>query len=597
MAHLSVITQIYTPQAWDFSDLYRGFDDPQFDQDLQALQQQAGEFRQNYRSQVSQLTSGKIAHCLRQLEALSEKYNHLDTFATLVVCANPRNHQAKQFLNNVRVALTRIHNQLLFFNLELQDLDIAKFDELQASPALSNYSHYLNRIAQFRAHNLPEEVERTRNRDNLSGRQAFIELYAVHRSEQGYEAVTTPDGKTVEIEAQLEALLFHPESDVRYEAYRSLGQGMEHNITLYGLILNTICQDHHNESQMRGYPSTFHKQLLAADVPESVFRVVMDGIGDRINLFQEYYQLKGKAIGQKIRTCDLYAPWTDDDSLQTLDYKTGVETLLEALNQFDIFYANRAADIFSNHWVDARVRAGKGNGILCFPTYSKHSYLSLSYTEDYNSLFTLAYQVGQGLHFARTRVNQSYFNSKPPLILAEVASNFNKLLLFDYLQKEAADDEHRRQALLARILDDQLNLLFGQSTLTHLELAIHERAAYSSFDHYFVKEQWLELYRELCGDAVEILPEHQYDWARMSQIYAKPFSSFQYAAATVASLACYQQYQETGQDFISSYSDLLAAGGSMNPVDALRQFVGVNLEDPATINGVLDYVQELIEQV
>ncbi|MEW6498890.1 MAG: M3 family metallopeptidase, partial [Cyanobacteriota bacterium] len=459
MAHLSVIAKIYTPQAWDFSDLYQGFDDPQFDQDLQALQQQAGEFRQNYRSQVSQLTPEEIAQCLRQLEAISEKYSHLDTFANLIVCANPRNHEAKQFLNNVRVALTRIHNQLLFFNLELQDLDTAKFDELQTSPALSNYSYYLNRITQFRVHTLPKEVERTRNRDNLTGRQAFIELYAVHRSEQDYEAVTTPDGKAAEIEAELEALLFHPESEVRYDAYRSLQQGIEGNITLYGLILNNICQDHYIESQMRGYPSTFHKQLLASDVPESVFRAVMDGIGDRINLFQDYYQLKGKAIGHKIRTCDLYAPWTDDDPLQTIDYKTGVETLLEALKQFDIFYANRAADLFSNRWVDAKVRAGKGSGVLCFPTYAKHSYLSLSYTEDYNSLFTLAHQVGQGLHFARTRANQSYFNSKPPLILAEVASNFNKLLLFDYLQKEAGDDKSRRQALLARLLDDQLNLL------------------------------------------------------------------------------------------------------------------------------------------
>ena len=597
MAHLSAITKIHTPQAWDFSDLYQSFDDPKFDQDLQALQQQTGEFRQHYWSQVSQLTSEEIAQCLRQLEALSEKYHHLDTFANLVVCANPRNHQAKQFLNNARVALTRIHNQLLFFNLELQDLDPAKFEELQASPALSNYTHYLNRIAQLRVHNLPKEVERTRNRDNLTGRQAFIELYRVHRSEQNYEAVTTPDGKTVETEAELEALLFHSQSDLRYDAYRSLQQEIEHNITLYGFILNTICQDHYIESQMRGYPSTLHKQLLASDVPESVFRVVMDGIGDRIQLFQDYYRLKGKAIGQKIRPCDLYAPWSDDDSLQIIDYKTGVETLLEALKQFDIFYANRAADLFSNRWVDAKVCAGKSSGVFCFPTYAKHSYLSLAYTKDYNSLFTLAHQVGQGLHFARTRTNQSYFNSQPPLILAEVASNFNKLLLFDYLQKEAADDKSRRQALLARLLDDQLNLLFGQSTITHLELAIHERATYSSFDHHFVKEQWLELYRELCGDAVEILPEHQYNWARMSQIYATPFSSFQYAAANIASLACYQQYQETGKDFIPGYSDLLAAGGSMNPVDALQQFVGVNLEDPATIDGVLDYVQDLIEQL
>jgi len=479
----------------------------------------------------------------------------------------------------------------------LQDLDSTQFDELQASPALQEYSYYLNRIAQFCPHRLPEEAERTRNRDMLTGRLAFLHLYSVHRGEQDYEPVATPDGKRVETQAELEALLFHSEHDVRYDAYASLRQEMEQQNRLYGFILNAICQDHHIESQMRGYPSTYHKQLLAADMPESVFRAIMDSTGDRIDLFQRYYQLKGKAIGQKIRTCDLDAPWTADDPLLKVDYKTGVQTLLNALKPFDVFYANRASDFFSKRWVDAKVRPGKASGVFSFPTFAKHTYLSLSYTEDYHSLFTLAHQVGQGLHFAKTCDRQTYFNSQSSLFLVEVASIFNKLLLFDYLLKEAADDQHRQQAVLTRLLDDQLNLLFYQTTLTRLELALHERAAQGSFDHSFVNEQWLEFYRQLCGDAVEVLPGNQYDWAGMSHIFTQPFSSYQYAAASIVSLACYQQYQVAGKDFIPSYFDFLAVGGSMNPVQALRQTVGVDLEDPATFNGALYYLEGLIEQL
>jgi oligoendopeptidase F len=597
LAYLSVTTKIHSPQEWELSDLYKGFDDPQFEQDLQALLQKAAVFRQNYCGQVNHLTPEEIARCLQQLEALSEKYSYLDTFVTLVLCADPRNTETKQYLDEVKIALTRIQNQLLFFNLELQDLEHSKFEELQASPALQDYSHYLNRLTEFRAHRLPEEGERTRNRDSITGRQAFLELYLVHRGGQDYESVTMPDGNTVEIEAELEALLFHPDAGVRYDAYRSLRQGMEPHNRLYGFILNTIAQDHRIESQMRGYPSTFYKQLLASEVPESVFRAVMDGTGDRFNLFQGYYQLKGKALGQKIRTCDLHAPWTADEQLLAVDYKTGVETLLEALKHFDILYANRAADYFSNRWVDAKVRAGKGSGVFHFPTYPKHSYLLLSYTNEYHSLFTLAEQLGQGLHFARACDRQTYFNSKPPLMLAEVAANFNKLLLLDYLLKQAGDDKRLRQVLLTQQLEDHLNLLFGASTISRLEVAIHERAIPCSFDHHFVNEQWLKLYRELCGDAVEVLPEHQYDWARINQIYTKPFSAYQYTAASIVSLVCYQKYQETGADFILGYLDLLGAGGSMNQVDALRKYVEVDIEDPTTISGALDYVEELIEEL
>ena len=597
MTHLSVRSKRYTSQEWDLSDLYKGFDDPKLKQDLQTLQQQSAEFRQNYRDKVSQLSPEEVARCLQQLETLLEQSGYLHTFPAVLLAADTRNAEAKQFLDDVRVALTRVDNQLLFFELELQDLDPATLGELQASPALQQYSHYLNRITQFRSHKLPEVVEQTRNRDSLTGRRAFIQLRSVHLGTQEYEPVTTPDGKVANTEAELDALLFHPEASVRYDAYRSVRQvGQQHNL-LYGFILNTVCQDHRIESQIRGYPSTFHKQLLGDEVSESVFNAIMEGTDERFDLFQRYYQLKGEALGQKIRTCDLYAPWTTGNKLPPVDYKTGVGILLEALQEFDIFYANRAADFFSNNWVDTKVRPGKRRGAWDFPTYGKHSYLLLSYTEDYDSLFTLAREIGHGLHFAYTSDRQTFFNSNPPVLLAEIAPTFNKLLLLDYLLKKANDDKPLCKVLLTQQLEDQLNLLFRQSTISRLELAIHERASHSGFDHNFVNEQWMEFYRELCGEAVEVLKEHQYDWARISHLYSKPFYCYQYTASNIVSLACYQKYLQIGKDFIPGYLDLLAAGSSMNQVDALRQYVSVDIEDPATITNALDYIQSLLDQL
>nr|WP_242022111.1 M3 family metallopeptidase [Trichocoleus sp. FACHB-90] len=595
---LTTLDQLDSPQEWNLCDLYKGFDDPHLAQDLQVLQQDATEFRQNYRGKVSSLTPEELAQCLQQLEALAEKSGYLYAFPSLVFSADTRNNEAKQFLDKVREALTGIENQLLFFDLELQDLDAAKFSELQGSAALSTYSHYLDRIAQYRPHKLSEEVEQTRNQDSLTGRQAFIQLRSIHLGEQEYEPVTTPEGKTSDTEAELGALLFHPSSEVRYNAYRSVRKVMQQHNLLYGYILNTVTQDHRLESQMRSHASTLHKQLLADEVSEAVFRAIMEGTRSRFDLFQRYYQLKAKSLNQEIRICDIYAPWTDgDDQAAPIEYKNGVETLLSALEQFDINYARRAEEFFVKNWVDAKVRPGKRGGAFCSYTHGKHSYLLLSYTEDYNSLFTLAHEMGHGLHFAWIGDRQTYFNSNPPMVLAEIASTFNELLLLDYLLKTAGDDEKLKRSLITRQLEDQLNLLFRQSTISRLELAIHERAVEGSFDHNFVNEKWTELYRELCGDTVEILPEHQYDWARIGHIYFKPFYCYQYTASNIVSLACYQKYLQVGKDFIPGYLDLLAAGGSMNQVEALRKYVGIDIEDPATISGALTYVEGLLDQL
>ncbi|MBW4538540.1 MAG: oligoendopeptidase F [Myxacorys chilensis ATA2-1-KO14] len=585
-------------QEWDLSDLYRGFDDPQLEQDLQTLQKQATEFRDQFRGRVNTLSPEQLTECFKTLEAIAEKSGYLYAFPSLIFSADTRSTEAKQFLDRVMEALTAIENQLLFFDLELQGIEADQFARLQQATVLKTYQHYLNRIANYRPYKLSEAVEQTRNQDSLTGRQAFIQLRSVHLGEQEYEPVTTTDGKTANTDAELSALLYHPNLETRYAAYQSVRKVMKQHNSLYGYILNTVAQDHKLENQMRGYPSTLHKQLLADEVSEPVFRAIMDGTGARFDLFQRYYQLKAKAIGQTIRTCDLYAPWdTEDNQTAAISYKAGVETLLAALDQFDPNYARRAEEFFLNNWVDAKVRPGKRGGAFCSYTYGKHSYLLLSYTDDYNSLFTLAHEMGHGLHFEWIGDRQSYFNSNPPMVLAEIASTFNELLLLDYLLKQAEGDKALTKTLITRQLEDQLNLLFRQSTISRLELAVHDRAAQGSFDQSFVNAEWMKLYQDLCGDVVEVLPEHQYDWARIGHIYFKPFYCYQYTASNIVSLACYQKYLEVGKAFIPGYLELLASGGSMDQVAALRQFVGVDIEDAATIEGALTYVENLLNQL
>ncbi|MBW4526479.1 MAG: oligoendopeptidase F [Phormidium tanganyikae FI6-MK23] len=590
------LTQLDSPQEWDLSDLYQGFGDLKLTQDLESLQTQASGFRDSFRGKVKDLSSEQLAECFKTLESIAEKSGYLYAFPSLIFSADTRNTEAKQFLDKAMEALTGVENQLLFFDLELQSLDAAKFETLQKASVLSAYQHYLNRIAKYRPHALSEEVEQTRNQDSLTGRQAFIQLRSVHLGEQEYEPVTTPDGRTVSTESELSSLLYHPDPEIRAAAYQSVRKVMKQHNSLYGYIMNTVAQDHKIENQMRAYDSTLHKQLLADEVSAPVFRAIMSGTGDRFDLFQRYYKLKGQALGQKIRTADLYAPWTTE-STPPVTYKAGVETLLAALDQFDTNYARRAEEFFLKNWVDAKVRPGKRGGAFCSYTYGKHSYLLMSYTDDYNSLFTLAHEMGHGLHFAWIDDRQTYFNSNPPMVLAEIASTFNELLLLDYLLKQAKDDKSLTKSLITRQLEDQLNLLFRQSTISRLELAIHDRAAQGSFDHTFVNEEWMKLYQALCGDAVEVLPEHQYDWARIGHIYFKPFYCYQYTASNIVSLACYQKYLEVGKDFIPGYLELLASGGSLDQVAALRQYVGVDIEDPATIRGALTYVEKLLDQL
>ena len=83
----------------------------------------------------------------------------------------------------------------------------------------------------------------------------------------------------------------------------------------------------------------------------------------------------------------------------------------------------------------------------------------------------------------------------------------------------------------------------------------------------------------------------------MFHIFFKLFYCYQYTASNIVSLACYQQYLDRGKAFIPGYLEMLSVGGSMDQVEALRHYVGVDLENPATIRGALGYVERLIDRL
>ena len=177
------------------------------------------------------------------------------------------------------------------------------------------------------------------------------------------------------------------------------------------------------------------------------------------------------------------------------------------------------------------------------------------------------------------------------MVLAEIASTFNELLLLDYLLENESDPKVKA-SLIKRQLEDALNLLFRQTTISRLEEDIHGRITDNTIDRDWLNEKWMDWYKELGGDAVEILPEHQYDWARISHIFFKPFYCYNYCLSYTISLACYLKYKDEGSSFVPHFKKLLATGGSKSPVEALK-VVGIDLTDPAVIENALNYNRNL----
>ena len=89
----------------------------------------------------------------------------------------------------------------------------------------------------------------------------------------------------------------------------------------------------------------------------------------------------------------------------------------------------------SDHSIDYLPNENKNSGAYCSHCYGAKTMVLTNFINDYNSVSTLAHQLGHC-------INAEYFNSVQPYekadistFAAEIASTVNELLLFQYMMK------------------------------------------------------------------------------------------------------------------------------------------------------------------
>src|SRR5205823_9426873 len=116
-------------------------------------------------------------------------------------------------------------------------------------------------------------------------------------------------------------------------------------------------------------------------------------------------------------------------------------------------------------WIDAEVRPGKRGGAFCsYPVPTTHPYVLMNYTGNRRDVMTLAHELGHGVHGQLAR-DQTVVNYHPPLPLAETASVFAEMLVFDHILARETDPAQRR-ALIAGTLEDVFAPVFRPNVPT-----------------------------------------------------------------------------------------------------------------------------------
>lgn len=576
--------------SWDLEPLVEGQGPGGFDTLLASALERAEALAERLRGRVGEQDAPALAAALRELEGIFDAAGRAGSYAMLSFSLDTEDPAVGALMQSAREQSARTETALLFFELEWNELDDARVEELLASGELDFCAHYLRMLRRYRDHQLSEPEERVLTEAEVTGSGAFQRLFTEQVS--ALRVALPGSDEPVAFEEAL-SRLHDPARERRAEAARAITAALRPGLRTRSYVFNTLLADKATKDRLRAYPHWLSSRNLANEASDESVEALGEAVRSRYELARRWYRLKARLLGvERLADYDRMAPVGESE--ERIPFGEARQIVLDCYGRFSEELGTVGGEFFEHGYVDAPPRPGKRGGAFCAYTVpTAHPYVLMTYTGLPSDVLTLAHELGHGVHAALARPRGA-FEFTGPLTVAETASIFGETIVLEALL-ERAPDAAARLALLASSLDGAVAAIFRQIAMNRFEHAVHTaRREEGELPVDRFGALWLESQGELLGDSVELSEDYGLWWSYVWHFVDAPGYVYAYAYGHLLALSVYRRYEQEGADFVPSYLELLRAGGSRSPED-LGRMVGVDLGDPGFWGAGLDLVERQLE--
>lgn len=584
------------PVVWDLSDLYSGLQDPALAADVERLKAEAQAFEERYRGRIAveDCTVERLREALDKYEEINRRLSRPVSYTELVFACDTSDPARGAALQQMQQASTAVTRHLIFFDLEIGRMPESTFQALKSDERLSEYRHYLELERVLARHHLSEAEEKIIQELSNTGVRAFQRLFSEITSRARFRVEVHGEVRELN-QSEVLALMYDADREVRRAASEGLTAVLREQSHVLTFIYNNLLQHKATMDRLRGYKYPDQARHESNELPWEVVRNMVDVCVENYHLPARYYRLKRKLLGlNELTHYDRYAPLTNTGA--RIEFSEARRIVLESFEGFSPALRDLAEPFFTRGWIDAELRAGKRGGAFCsYVAPDVHPYVFMNYTANPRDVMTLAHELGHAVHGLLGSARNNFFSFTSTLPLAETASVFAEILVFEKLQQELTDPREKL-ALLAGKIEDTLATVFRQATMYRFELAAHQaRREEGELTAERYNELWQRTMQEMFGDALILGEDHRWWWSYIPHIYASPFYVYAYAFGELLVLALYARYREEGEPFVQRYLDLLAAGGSQSPQEMLSA-IGIDISSKDFWRGGAALIGEMIDR-
>jgi len=580
----------YEKGKWDLDDLVKNPTRQSFDKKINEIQKQSDKFVK-IRSQLKPgISSKKFLAILHEIEDITEKASKIGGYAGLKFSENTQSDEATTLLNRISQFGSVIQNKMLFFDLwwkkQVDEKNAKRL--IKESGDLSDYLRYKRLVAKYA---LSEPEEKIINTLDVTGISALVKIYDKITNAFSYTVNVNGKKKTLGRE-ELTTLVRNKNPRTREAAYKALLTKYQENKGVIGQIYQNIALNWKNEGMdMRKFPSPISIQNISNDVDDKTIDVMLQVCKKNATVFQKYFKQKAKRVGvKKLRRYDLYAPSKKSGAERNYTFEQGTKLVLDSLNRFSPKIAEFASRVFNENHIDYSLRHGKRDGAFCStPLPYITPFVLINYTGKSRDVFTLAHEIGHAVHSVAAS-DKSILVSDAPLPLAETASTYSELLLYDNISNQISDNE--KATMLSDKIDDFYATIGRQSFFTLFEMEAHKQIA-NSITVEDISNIYRKNLKDQFGNSIQISDDFGIEWSCIPHFYHSPFYCYSYSFGNLLAVSLFQTYKNEGESFVSSYTDILSAGGSQKPEILLKEH-GLDITKSKFWQDGFDYIDEQV---
>lgn len=610
---LAIVTSVF-PQSpkrsdvpdkykWNLSDIYSSVSD--WKADLNKIEIGINDFTR-YKGKLAS-NSKTFLNALDSYFSMLKMFSKASTYAGNLSNEDVNISENQALLQQLSSIGTKFGETVAFFEPEILSISNKKIQKFfKERPELNTYAMYVDNIQRLRPHTLSESEEKMLASFGLiAGNQNTV--YSLFSDgEKPNPKIILSTGEEVELDASTYTRVRTVENrDDRRKVFESF-------FNSYGDFKNTLGANLVGKvkkdwvfAKNRKYESTLQSSLNGDNLPVSVYTTLIEQVNKNLPTLHRFLDLKKRMFGvNELHYYDLYTPLVKKVDLK-FTVEEGQQKILDALTPLKTEYLTTVKKSFDNRWIDFIPTEGKRSGAYSTGgAYDVHPYILMNWNDDYESLSTLAHELGHTMHSFYSNANQPFAKADYATFVAEIASTINETLLNNYMVKNAKSKEEKL-FLLGSYLDLLRTTIFRQTSFAEFELEIHKRVEEGQ---PLTGDDLCKIYYDIVkkyyghdeGHCI-VDPYIQYEWSYIPHFMGYTYYVFQYSTSLIYATAFAEKIVNEGTPAVDNFYKILKGGGSKYAIDLIKD-AGI---DPLSsepfeltmkkMNKVMDQIEDILK--